>query len=139
MTLDQNGNLVGGANNTYSLYGSVVVGGQTYNGLLLQGTPTSFGAQAGNSPAFNLDLKITGGMLASTFGPEAYMEIHPTLSSSFDGNFAKNFATAIESSNTLGFNSVLPPAIPEPSTLLVLLACAGGIVYHRLRRSAWHR
>ncbi len=47
LTLDQNGNLVGGANNTYSLYGRVVVGGQTFNGLLLQGTPTSFGVQAG--------------------------------------------------------------------------------------------
>ena len=133
MTLDRNGNLIGDANNSYSLYGSVVVGGQTYNGLLLRGTPIAFGAKAGDSPAFNLDVKITGGMLASAFGSDVYVEIHPTISSRFDGNFTKDFATEIESSNTLGYNAVLAPPIPEPSTLLVLLACVAGFVFHRHR------
>src|SRR5712671_631066 len=45
LTLDQNGHLVSDPNNSYSLYGTVVLGGKTFQGLLLQATPTAFGAQ----------------------------------------------------------------------------------------------
>ena len=48
LTLDQNGRLVENADNRFQLYGTVVIGDQVYRGLLLEGKPTAFGAQAQN-------------------------------------------------------------------------------------------
>ncbi|WP_422926439.1 PEP-CTERM sorting domain-containing protein [Singulisphaera sp. PoT] len=134
LRLDQNGRLINDASNSYSLYGSVNIAGQEYRGLLLSGTPKAFGSQAGTSSAFNLDLKVTGGLLANTFGPDLYMEMHPELNSAFDGNFNRSFATTIDSSNTLGYNSPLVATVPEPTTLVVLLACGVGLVFQRCRK-----
>ena len=44
--LDRNGHLVDDPENSYALYGTVVLGGQTFSGLLLEGKPTAFGARA---------------------------------------------------------------------------------------------
>lgn len=134
LTLDQNGHLVSDPSNSYSLYGTVVVGGKTFQGLLLQATPTAFGAQAGTPAAFNLDLKVTGGELAQTFGPSVYMEVHSALDSKFDGSFAKSFRTRIDSSNTLGYQAPAPAPVPEPRTLVVLLAGGVWFFFHRRRR-----
>lgn len=134
VTLDQSGRLVSDPHNSYSLYGTVVVGGKTYNGLLLQATPTAFGAQAGASASFNLDLKVTGGVLAPTFGPTAYMEVHSAVGSSFDGSFAKSFSTQIDSSNTLGYQSPIPAIVPEPQTIVVLLVGGAWLIAHHRRR-----
>jgi len=131
--IDQNGHLVNDASNAYQLYGSVNIAGQEYRGLLLSGTPTAFGSQGGPSSAFNLDLKVTGGLLAGTFGPDLYMEMHPDLDNSFDGSFTKSFTTTIDSSNTLGYNSPEAATVPEPTTLVVLLACGVGLVFQRYR------
>jgi hypothetical protein len=134
LRLDQNGQLVSDPNNSYSLYGTVVVGGKTFQGLLLQAKPTAFGAQAGTPASFNLDLKVTGGELAQTFGPSVYMEVRSGVDSTFDGSFAKSFSTTIDSSNTLGYQS--PPAapVPEPQTLVVLLAGGVWLFFQRRRR-----
>lgn len=131
LTLDNSGQLINNPNNSYALYGTVSVGGQTFQGLLLQGKPTAFGSQGGGSSAFNLDLKVTGGALAATFGPDLYLELHPALDSTFDGSFTKNFSTTIRSSNTLGYRA--PPSIPEPTTLVVLLACGTAVFLRRHR------
>lgn len=136
LKLDPNGRLVSDPGNSYSLYGTVVVDGKTFQGLLLQATPTAFGAKTGAPASFNLDLKVTGGELARTFGPSVYMEFHSGGESTFDGSFARSFTTKIDSSNTLGYQSPVPTTVPEPTTFVVLLA--GGfwlIVYrHRHRR-----
>lgn len=132
LTLDQNGRLVSDPNNTYSLYGTVVLGGKTFHGLLLQATPTAFGSQGGSAAAFNLDLKVTGGQLAQTFGPDLYMELRPALGSGFDGSFNKSFQTTIDYSNTLGYRAPAAATVPEPTTLVVLLA--GGAWFWLARR-----
>src|SRR5262249_60605144 len=111
-----------------ALYGTVVLGGKTFQGLLLQATPTAFGAQAGSPAVFNLDLKVTGGELAEAFGPAVYMEFQSAVDTTFDGNFAQSFRTTINSSNTLGYQSPVPAPVPEPSTLFVLLAGGVGLV-----------
>src|SRR4051794_15096257 len=78
--LDANGNLVNSDKNSFRLYGKVVVGDQTYSGLLLQGTPTAFGSQdldkaVSGEDVFDLQLKITGGVLAANYGPDAYIRV----------------------------------------------------------------
>ena len=45
LRLNQNGQIVDNPDNRFQLYGSVVIGNQVYNGLLLEGTPTAFGVQ----------------------------------------------------------------------------------------------
>ncbi len=134
LRVDQNGRLINDASNAYTLYGTVRIAGQEYRGLLLSGIPTAFGSQGGPSAAFNLDLKVTGGALAGTFGPDLYMELHPTLDGSFDGGFSKSFSTTIDSSNTLGYNAPVAAAVPEPTTLVVLLACGASLFLRRYRR-----
>jgi hypothetical protein len=134
LKLDQNGRLVSDPKNSYSLYGTVVLGGKTFQGLLLQATPTSFGSQGGTGAAFNLDLKVTGGQLAQTFGPDLYMELRPSLGSGFDGSFDKSFQTTIDYSNTLGYRAPAATAVPEPTTLVVLLAGGAWIWLARRRR-----
>lgn len=45
LMLDRNGHLVDNPENSYALYGTVVLGGQTFSGLLLEGKPTAFGCR----------------------------------------------------------------------------------------------
>ena len=74
------------------MYGTVVVGGQTYHGLLLKGTPTSFGSM--NRDVFDLNMTITGGALQPFFGNDAYLRIAPGGQSTFDGSFTRDFTWA---------------------------------------------
>ena len=134
LKLDPNGRLLSDPGNSYSLYGTVVLNGRTFQGLLLQATPTAFGAQSGASASFNLDLKVTGGELARTFGPSVYMEFHAGGESTFDGNFARSFTTKIDSSNTLGYKSSAPTLVPEPTTLVVILVGGVWLAVSRRRR-----
>ena len=71
--LDSNGHLVESPLNTFQVYGKVVLGGQTYSGLLLQGTPTGFGSQTlkptvDGEDLFDMKLQITGGAMADLYG-----------------------------------------------------------------------
>jgi hypothetical protein len=131
LTLDRNGNLVNSPTNSYTLYGTVVIGGQTFNGLLLQATPTAFGAQSGPAPAFDVSMTVTGGALAQAFGPDLYLQLHPSVDSTFDGSFNKSFATTAECTSTVGPHAPAPQTVPEPTTLVVLLACGAGLLGHR--------
>jgi hypothetical protein len=143
ITLDSQGNLVPGPNNTYELWGQIVANGQTISGLLLKGTPTSFGsldlgAAAQGMSVFDLNMTVTGGALASFFGPDAYMRITPELDSTFQGRFDQNFSAIKATSNTRAYNSPQPFPVPEPTTLLVVLAGSAGLAYRhrtRLRRA----
>jgi hypothetical protein len=151
LTLDRNGHLVDAPENTYALYGTVVLGGQTYSGLLLEGKPTAFGAQAqtpeaqagassgpGATPAgqrgkdvFDLSMKITGGVLAGRFGQDLYMRISPKADT-FDGQFTRDFSGSAAKSNTRRERGSRP--VPEPSTLLIMLAGGAALALWRYRR-----
>jgi hypothetical protein len=145
LTLDRNGHLVDAPENTYALYGTVVLGGQTFTGLLLEGKPTAFGAQAteagtgpGSTPAgqrgkdvFDLSMKITGGVLAGRFGQDLYMRISPKADT-FDGQFTRDFSGSAAKSNTRGERG--SRNVPEPSTLLVMLAGGAGLALWSYRR-----
>src|SRR5262249_43671224 len=98
MKLDCRGRLVDSPFNKFEIRGMVVIGDRTYQGILLEGKPTAFGAEAqGVSPmrnpdVFDLNMKITGGKLAQAFGPEAYLRIIPQANSTFHGRFTSNFS-----------------------------------------------
>jgi len=139
LKLDQNGNLIDDPDNSYRLYGTVVVGGEKFDGLLLEGKPRSFGAKVGGAAGidevsvYDLDMKITGGVLAERFGPDAYMRISPEVANTFDGSFRKSFAGVKAQSNTRAYHA---PAstVPEPTPLVILLACGAGFFYRRRRK-----
>lgn len=140
VTLDKNGNLLGGSQNTYNLYGTIVADGQTFSGLLLSGTPTAFGSQdldsvgVVGSDVFDLNVKITGGALASYFGSEAYIRLTPELQSTFTGKFDQNFSASKATSNTRSYNSPQPFPVPEPAAVFLLIAGGIGLVHRHRRR-----
>ena len=143
VSLDKNGNLLAGPSNTYALYGTITADGQTFSGLLLQGTPTAFGSQdlgpvgIQGSDVFDFNIAVTGGALAGYFGSEAYMRLTPELNSTFVGKFDENFAASKATSNTRSYGSPHPFPIPEPTTLLFLVAGGAGLLFRRrLRASA---
>jgi hypothetical protein len=123
------------------MYGKVVVGGQTYSGLLLQGTPTAFGSLSlkpgtGNEDIFDMTLKITGGTLASLYGQDAYVRVTSEANSTFTGVFDKDFSSEKVLTNTHPLSSILPNPSPEPTALVVFLACGAGLFYRGRRRIA---
>jgi hypothetical protein len=139
--LDSNGNLVASPLNSFQIYGTVVIGDQTYTGLLLSGTPTAFGSQTlkplvGNEDLFDLSLKITGGSLQSLYGPDAYVRVTSEANSTFDGVFTTDFSSEKVLTNTHPIASILPVPAPEPTALVVLLACGAGLLYRGRRRIA---
>jgi hypothetical protein len=132
--LDANGNLVASPLNSFQIFGTVVIGDQTYTGLLLSGTPTAFGSQTlkplvGNEDLFDLALKITGGSLSSLYGPDAYVRVTSEANSTFDGVFTTDFSSEKVLTNTHTITSTLPAPAPEPTALVVLLACGAGLLY----------
>ncbi len=139
--LDSNGKLVASPLNSFQIYGTVVIGDQTYTGLLLSGTPTAFGSQTlkpmvGNEDLFDLSLKITGGSLQSLYGPDAYVRVTSEANSTFDGVFTTDFSSEKVLTNTHAVTNLLPVPAPEPTALVVLLACGAGLLYRGRRRIA---
>lgn len=141
VTLDKDGKLISGPSNTYTLYGTVEAAGQTFTGLLLSGTPTSFGFRDLDSVGvpsvdiFDLEVDITGGALKQFFGEEAYIRLTPELDSTFHGSFTTNFSAAKATSNTRSYVSPQPFPVPEPTTLMVFAVAGLGLTQRRrLRR-----
>ncbi len=140
LMLNSSGQLVADSGNKYELWGTVVADGITYSGLLLKATPTAFGSQdlggAGiqGADVFDVNLSITGGSLASFFGGDAYMRIAPELLSTFNGKFDESFTAEKATSNTRSYGSPHPFPVPEPGSLVVLLAGVAGLVLHHRRR-----
>ena len=99
MRLDRNGQLVNSPDNSFQIRGSVVIGDKTYQGLLLEGKPTAFGADLQETPTakkkspevFDLNMEITGGELAQAFGKQAYLRIVPQAGTTFNGEFTVDF------------------------------------------------
>jgi hypothetical protein len=139
--LDSQGHLVDSPLNNFQMYGKVVVDGQTYTGLLLQGTPTAFGSLSlkpgtGNEDIYDLTLKITGGSLASLYGQDAYVRVTSEANSTFTGVFNSDFSSEKVLTNTHPLSSTLPNPAPEPTALVVFLACGAGLFYRGRRRIA---
>src|SRR5205823_2440984 len=124
----------------FEIRGTVVIGDQAYQGLLLEGRPTAFGAEAQDASAaknpdvFDLNMKITGGELAEAFGSEAYLRIIPQAKSTFNGEFTSDFSGDRPLTNLRAMNRRLPTTVPEPTTLITLLTCGAGLLACRLRR-----
>ncbi len=138
--LDASGNIVSDPGNSFSVYGSVTIGGKNFSGLLLQGTPTGFGFAATNpgTPTmsnFDLDISLTGGLLKEAYGPEAYIRVSSELGSTFDGSFTSSFSGLKTWTNVRAYDAPKPSPVPEPSTCAILLVCSGaGLYYHQRRR-----
>src|SRR5262249_39167130 len=123
MKLDRNGKLVNSPANMFEIRGTVIIGDRTYQGVLLKGTPTAFGALVpGDSPSgskkaevFDLNMRITDGELKDAFGDEAYLRIKPQAGSTFDGRFTTDFASDKPLTNLRSARTGLPAAVPEPS------------------------
>jgi hypothetical protein len=134
VALDSNGKFVESSSNTYELYGTTSVDGQTFTGLLLQGKPTNFGYQDnGAFDMFDLEIALTGGALADAFGENAYILIRPELQSSFTGDFASSFTAQKATSNTRGNYNPVPP-VPEPATWMILIGGGAGLALFNRRR-----
>jgi hypothetical protein len=139
MMLDANGNLLNNGTGSYSLFGSVTVDGKLYSGLLLQGTPTAFGYASPNPQApamgiYDANIKLTGGLLQSLYGNEAYMRIIAETNSTFTGAFNQSFIGLKAITNIRSYEAPQLAPVPEPTAFAVLLACGGaGLAYHRRR------
>lgn len=134
VALDSTGSFVNSASNSYSLYGTTTIEGQTFSGLLLQGTPSGFGSQDnGAYDLFDMSISITGGSLASAFGSDAYILIRPELQSSFTGSFASDFTAQKATSNTRGNYNPVPP-VPEPATWMILIGGGASLALFNRRR-----
>jgi len=144
MKLDRNGRLVQSPLNKFEIRGKVVIGDRTYQGLLLEGTPTAFGAgvrreaEEMKSEVFDLDMTITGGKLADAFGAEAYLRIVPQSNSTFNGRFTADFSSEKPMTNLRAKRKSFPATVPEPTVLLTLLTCGAGLLICRLRRRLSH-
>ena len=98
MKLDGAGHLVDSPANRFEIRGTVVIGGQPYEGLLLEGKPTAFGvggpgtSTSSNPDVFDLNMEITGGKLKKKFGNQAYLRITPQAHSTFQGDFTADFS-----------------------------------------------
>lgn len=142
MRLDRHGRLVKSADNTFQIRGSVVIGDKTYQGLLLEGKPTAFGADVQETPAaknkkpevFDLNMEITGGQLAEAFGKQAYLRIVPQAGTTFNGEFTVDFTSEKPLTNLRSARGKLPASVPEPTVLLTLLTFGAGALALRVRR-----
>lgn len=136
----QTGELISGdSRNAFSLYGKVTIGGDTFDGLLLQGTPTGFGYQALTSSGvtgkalFDMKIKITGGALADLYGAEAYLSITADTNSTFAGVFTQDFSSQKILTNLQKYTK-FPNPVPEPTTLVVLVTAGAGLLYRNRRK-----
>ncbi len=145
LTLDRDGKLVDQPSNRFELRGSVEIGGKVYEGLLLEGRPTAFGAEAlSGQPArgsgvFDLSLKVTGGKLAEAFGPEAYFRITPQANSTFQGDFAASFSGDRPLTSLRAGRQPMAAPVPEPTSILFVLTCGAGVWGTRLYRRRLRR
>jgi hypothetical protein len=139
VSLNPDGTVNPSGSNTFNLYGQVSINGNTYSGLLLSGTPTAMGSlnlaapptSVQGSSLFDFDIKVTGGMLKNAFGSEAYLRMLAERWSTFNGSFTQDFSAGKIETNIRGYWLAPPAPVPEPTTLVVLIAGGVGIFFRR--------
>jgi hypothetical protein len=139
VTLDKNGNYVNDPGNLYQVYGSVTANGQTYSGLLLEGTPIDFASQnTGGVTQFQSDLKLDDkGALSAFFGPNSYIHLIAETGNGFTGSWQSDFTISKVSSNTHGPNETPQPfPVPEPTATLLVALTGLGVLYRNRKRLA---
>lgn len=140
LALDSHGNILvsptgGTFRGSYNVYGSVTIHGQTYDGLLISGTPVAFGSQdlgpigINGTDIFDFEIKLTGGLLASFFSASDYLRVQPLVDSTFDGRFDHSFTGGV--SHGYLNNSY---AVPEPTSWMILAAGTTALAWGRTRR-----
>jgi hypothetical protein len=142
MKLDRHGRLVQSPENTFQVRGTVVIGDKTYQGLLLEGKPTAFGALVQETPTlrnkkpevFDLNVEIQGGKLADAFGKQAYLRIVPQAGSTFNGEFTVDFTSERPLTNLRSTRGKLPATVPEPTVLITALTFGAGALAVHVRR-----
>jgi hypothetical protein len=140
MKLDRNGRLIDSPMNKFEIRGKVIIGDKTYEGLLLEGKPTAFGADVKapsstkNLEMFDLNMRITGGELQKAFGDTAYLRISPQDRSTFDGHFTMDFSSEKPLTNLRALRKGLPATVPEPTPLFTFLTCGAGLLAYKLRQ-----
>jgi hypothetical protein len=151
ISVDSTGKIIDDPANFYQMVGTINAGGETYSGVLLEGKPTDFGfldlgsvVASGDSTGilqslgvdiFDANIAISGGALKEFFGDEAYMRITPELESTFNGSFSEDFTALKATSNTRSYDSPNPFPVPEPTTIMVLLAGGVGVLYRHGRQA----
>jgi hypothetical protein len=136
--LNPDGTVNQAGSNTFNLFGQVTINGTTYSGLLLTGTPTAMGSlnlaapptDVAGSSMFDFDISIKGGLLSNIFGSEAYLRMTAERWSTFNGSFTQDFSAGKIESNIRGYLGQ-PSPVPEPTTLVVLVAGGVGIFFRR--------
>jgi hypothetical protein len=143
LKLDRKGRLVESPLNWFEIRGSVIINHRVYEGVLLEGTPTAFGIAENDRPAMNapdvfgLNMRIKGGLLASTFGSDAYLRIIPQANSTFTGVFNCDFSGEKPMTNLLALNRRIPsPALERPAMVGLLLGGAGLLAWPIVRALA---
>jgi hypothetical protein len=137
--LNPDGSVNQAGSNTFNLFGQVTINGTTYSGLLLSGTPTAMGSlnlanpptNVAGSSMFDFDINVKGGLLQNVFGSEAYLRMTAERWSTFNGSFTQDFSAGKIESNIRGFFLAQPAPVPEPTTLVVLVAGGVGIFFRR--------
>ena len=134
VTLDSNGNLVNSGTNQFLVMGTTTVNGTTYQNVLLSGQVTALGSQdldalgVYGTSFFDAAIKVTGGSLASQFGPNLYLTLRAEPST-FNGRFDQKFSAEMVQSTLLG----APSPVPEPTAVAVILLGGAGYLWMRRR------
>jgi hypothetical protein len=145
MKLDHKGKLVDDPQNRFEVRGTVIIGDRTYQGLLLEGKPTAFGAEEQSATgtkaadAFDLNMEITGGQLALQFGKSAYLRIIPQANSTFSGQFTVDFSGERPLTSLRAAGQGLPTSIPEPSALFTIVTFGAAALLCRVYRTRKRR
>ncbi len=141
LKLDRSGRLIDSPLNRFEIHGTVIINERVYEGVLLEGTPTAFGIAEHERPApntqdvFGLNMRIEGGLLAGTFGREAYLRIIPQANSTFTGEFTCDFSGEKPMTNLLPVDRRISSSALAFSALVGALLVGAGLMAWPVARS----
>lgn len=97
-------------------------------GNLLTGNLVAFGfLDSPGGDMFEFLFDVTGGALASLYGPWAGVMLDANFDPSSPDRFTGNFAVAFNNPNLAGVSDTKPDPIPEPPTILLTVGGLGSL------------